>query len=69
MTKDVPAYTIVAGAPAKVIRKRFDEETIARLLEVRWWDLPDEEVEKLLPDIVQGNVDSLIEKAGAAWKK
>ena len=69
VTKDVPAYTIVAGAPAKVVRKRFDEETIGKLLEVKWWDLPDEEVEKLLPDIVQGNMDSLIEKARAAWKK
>ena len=69
VTKDVEPYTIVAGAPAKVVRKRFDEETIAKLLEVKWWDLPDEEVEKLLPDIVQGNMDSLIEKARAAWKK
>ena len=46
-----------------------DEETIAKLLEVKWWDLPDEEVEKLLPDLVQGNMDSLIAKAKAAWEK
>ena len=44
-------------------------DTIAKLLEVKWWDLPDEEVEKLLPDLVAGNVDSFVEKAGAAWKK
>jgi len=68
VTKDVEPYTIVAGVPAREVRKRFDEETIAKLLEVKWWDLPDEEVEKLLPDIVQGNVDGLIEKARAAWK-
>jgi virginiamycin A acetyltransferase len=65
----VPPYTVVAGVPAKEVRKRFDEETIAKLLEVKWWDLPDEEVEKLLPDLVAGNVDSFAEKAGAAWKK
>ena len=69
VTKDVPPYTVVAGTPAKEVRKRYDEDTIAALLEVKWWDLPDEEVEKLLPDIVQGRVDSLIEKAGAARKK
>ena len=69
VTKDVPPYTIVAGTPAKVVRKRFDDETIQKLLEVKWWDLPDEEVEKLLPDLIQGNVDSLIENARAASKK
>ena len=69
VTKDVPPYTIVAGVPAKEVRKRFDEDTIAKLLEVKWWDLPDEEVEKMLPDLVAGNVDSFVEKAGAAWKK
>ena len=69
VTKDVEPYTIVAGVPAKEVRKRFDEKTIQKLLEVKWWDLPDGEVEKLRPDIVQGKVDSLIEKAGAARKK
>lgn len=36
--KDVPPYAIVGGIPAKVIRYRFDEETIARLLAARWWE-------------------------------
>lgn len=39
VTKHVPPYAIVAGAPAKVIRLRFAEKTIERLLKVRWWDL------------------------------
>ena len=55
-------YTIVAGSPAIVIRKRSDDETIEKLLELKWWDLPDEEVEKLLPDLIQGNLDAFIEK-------
>lgn len=38
VTKDVAPYAIVAGVPARVIRKRFDEVTIARLLETCWWD-------------------------------
>jgi acetyltransferase-like isoleucine patch superfamily enzyme len=38
VTKDVPPYAIVGGAPAKVIRYRFDERTIARLLELSWWE-------------------------------
>jgi virginiamycin A acetyltransferase len=38
VTKDVPAYGIVAGNPVRLIRQRFDEATIARLLALRWWD-------------------------------
>ena len=38
VTSDVPPYTICAGVPARPIRRRFDEETISFLLELRWWD-------------------------------
>ncbi|MFC7556711.1 CatB-related O-acetyltransferase [Pseudoroseomonas wenyumeiae] len=38
VTKDVKPYEIVAGNPARVIRNRFDDETISRLLSVKWWD-------------------------------
>lgn len=38
VTKDIPPYAIVAGNPAKVVKYRFDEETIARLLAAKWWD-------------------------------
>lgn len=37
VTKDVPPYAIVGGVPAKVIRYRFDDATIARLLRAQWW--------------------------------
>ena len=45
ITKDVPPYAIVAGVPARVIKYRFDEDTISRLLESRWWDLPDDKIQ------------------------
>lgn len=44
VNKDVPPYAIVAGMPAKVIRYRFDQDTIARLLESKWWERTDEEI-------------------------
>jgi hypothetical protein len=39
VTKDVPPFAIVAGVPAKIMRYRFGEKTIEKLLAVKWWDL------------------------------
>lgn len=40
VTKNVPPYSIVGGVPAKIIRYRFDEETIDFLLKIKWWNFP-----------------------------
>lgn len=60
VTKDVPPYTIVAGNPAKIIRQRFDEKTIAKLLEIKWWDWPIEKINKKVSAIVEANINALI---------
>ena len=39
VTKDVEPYTIIGGSPAKPIKKRFDDETIKDLLDIKWWDV------------------------------
>jgi chloramphenicol O-acetyltransferase type B len=49
VTKDIDDYAIVAGCPAKVIRKRFDDDTIRKLLRVRWWEFNDEMLCKYAP--------------------
>ena len=46
VTKDIPDYEIWAGNPAKMIRKRFDEEIIKRLLEIEWWAWDDPMITK-----------------------
>lgn len=46
VTKDVEPYSIVAGVPAKPMKKRFDEETIKRLLEIKWWDFKPETIKE-----------------------
>jgi virginiamycin A acetyltransferase len=40
VTKDVPPYSIVAGNPASIIRLRFDEEIVEKLLKIKWWNYP-----------------------------
>ena len=40
VVEDVPPYAVVGGVPAKIIKYRYDEQTIAWLLKVRWWDKP-----------------------------
>ncbi len=59
VTKDVPPYAIVAGNPAKVIRKRFDEHTITSLLEIKWWDWPIEKITQNLAAIVGADIEAL----------
>ena len=38
VTKDVPPYAVVGGVPAKVIKYRFDPDTIEKFLQLKWWD-------------------------------
>ena len=57
--KDVPSYTIVGGVPAKSIRKRFDEETIQKLEEIRWWDWEEERIKKNVQAIRSGDISML----------
>lgn len=45
VTKDIGPYEIWAGNPARCIRKRFDGESVDKLLEIKWWEFDDEELE------------------------
>ena len=56
---DVPPYTIVAGNPARMIRKRFDDELIRLLLAFRWWDRSIEEINQLIPLLTSSDLESV----------
>lgn len=60
VTHDVDPYTIVVGVPAKPIKKRFDDETIAKIQKSKWWDWSHEEIKERLQDFK--NVDEFIKK-------
>ena len=59
VTKDVEPYTIVGGVPAKPIKKRFDDETVNSLLEIKWWDWDKEKIRENIEAIKSGNAENL----------
>lgn len=61
VTKDVAPYAVVGGVPAKEIKKRFDKETIEKLLQIQWWNLPFATIQRLLPYITTGDIEKLAE--------
>lgn len=52
-------YSIVGGNPAKLIKKRFNEETINFLLNLSWWDWPIEKITEYAMAITTGNLETL----------
>ena len=61
VTKDVEPYTIVGGVPAKSIRKRFDDKTILKLENIRWWNWDEKQIRKGIQAIQSGNIIELEE--------
>ena len=59
VAKDIPAYSIAVGNPARVIKKRFSDLEIQALLRIRWWNWLDDDIIHALPLIMSSNVDEL----------
>jgi phosphonate metabolism protein (transferase hexapeptide repeat family) len=66
VTKDVPAYTIVAGNPARRIKRRFPEDIAGRLGELAWWDWDHETLRRALPDFRKLPVEDFLDRYEAA---
>lgn len=63
VTRDVSPYAIVAGNPAKLVRLRFDVETIERLLTVKWWNWEHDLLEKAMPDLLSDDIKLFLDRA------
>jgi len=60
VVKSVPPYSIVGGNPAKVLKMRFSEDVIAELMDVRWWEWPDEKVYQNINTLCSNNFKNLL---------
>jgi phosphonate metabolism protein (transferase hexapeptide repeat family) len=62
VTKEIPAYAVAVGNPARVIRKRFSDNTAAGLQQLAWWDWPHERLRAALPDFRALTAEQFLEK-------
>lgn len=62
VARDVPAYAIVAGVPARVVKERFPADIAARLQALGWWDWSHEQLRTALPDFRALPIEAFLEK-------
>ena len=62
VTKDIGPYEIWGGNPARFIKKRFSDEHIEKLLQIKWWDWDEETLKRNLNSLRSADVDALWEK-------
>lgn len=59
VTRDVPPYAIVVGNPAKIVKMRYSQTQIDRLLALSWWDWPADKITRALPALRSGDIAAL----------
>jgi acetyltransferase-like isoleucine patch superfamily enzyme len=62
VAKDVPAYAIAVGNPARVVRYRFSPDQISALLSIAWWDWPPEKIRASLSTLMSSDIDRFIDE-------
>jgi acetyltransferase-like isoleucine patch superfamily enzyme len=63
VVKNCEPYSIIGGNPAKLIRKRFTEEQIDKLLKIKWWNWDDSKINKFTPLLCNHDIDNFIKAA------
>ena len=62
VTKDVPPYCVVGGNPARIIRKRYTDDIIEKLLKIKWWDWEDEKIQENRYLFINGSINDFVNK-------
>lgn len=62
VAKDVPPYSVVVGNPARVVKKRFSDDIINKLLKIKWWEWEDDKIKENIPLIMSPKLDEFISK-------
>lgn len=62
VANNIPPYSVAVGNPARVVKKRFTDEQIQKLLEIKWWNWDEEKIKVNIPLILSSNIDDFISK-------
>ena len=65
VSRDVPPYGVVVGNPAVLIKRRFDDQTIKKLLRLKWWDWAPDVIQRAMPQLLSADLDKFLELAEA----
>lgn len=62
VTKDVPPYAVVAGNPGKIVKYRFDENQIKKLLKIKWWEWNQDKIREVAMELWSSDINNFIKK-------
>jgi acetyltransferase-like isoleucine patch superfamily enzyme len=60
VTKSVPPYSVCAGNPGEIKKKRFSDDIIEKLLEIQWWNFPEEKLVRAIPFMLSNDIEKFI---------
>jgi acetyltransferase-like isoleucine patch superfamily enzyme len=68
VAKSVAPYAVVVGNPARIVRYRFNNETIAALLRIRWWDWPIADITAAIPSLMSDDIEAFVSRHDPALR-